>query len=61
MSSSQQISQLKGILHSLGMTGRLSVEKAKKIKEERELREELDFIQEGAKTVGVGGRRRSGI
>jgi hypothetical protein len=61
MSSSQQISHIKGILHSLGMTGRLSAEKAKKIKEERELREELDFIQEGARSVGAGGRRRSGI
>jgi hypothetical protein len=61
MSSSQQISHVKSILHSLGMNGRLSVEKAKRIKEERELREELDFIQEGAKNVGEGGRRRSGI
>jgi len=40
------------------MTGRLSVEKAKKINEERELREELAFIQEGAKSVGEGHRRR---
>lgn len=58
MSSSEQISHLKSILHSLGMTGRFSVEKAKKIKEERELREELAFIQEGAKSVGEGHRRR---
>ena len=58
MSSSEQISHLKSLLNSLGMTGRLSVEKAKKIKEERELREELAFIQEGAKNVGEGHRRR---
>jgi hypothetical protein len=60
MSSSEQISHLKKLLSSLGMTGRLSVEKAKKIKEERELREELAFIQEGAKNVGEGHRRRHG-
>jgi hypothetical protein len=60
MSSSEQISHLKKLLSSLGMTGRLSVEKAKKIKEERELREELAFIQEGAKSVGEGHRRRHG-
>ena len=58
MSSSEQISHLKGLLHSLGMTGRLSVEKAKKIKEERELLDELAFIQEGARNIGEGNRRR---
>jgi len=59
LSSSEQISYLKGLLHSLGMKGRLSVEKAKKIKEERELRDELDFIQETARNLGEGHRRRS--
>jgi hypothetical protein len=59
MSSSEQITHLKTVLHSLGMTGRLSVEKAKKIKEERELRDELAFIQEGAKNMGEGHRRRN--
>ena len=59
MSVSEQISHLKSILHSLGMTGRLSAEKAKKIKEERELRDELAFIQETAKNVGEGRRRRN--
>lgn len=58
MSSSEQISHLKTVLGSLGMTGRFSVEKAKKIKEERELREELAFIQEGAKNIGEGHRPR---
>jgi hypothetical protein len=59
MLSSEQILHLKTVLHSLGMTGRFSVEKAKKIKEERELREELAFIQETAKNLGEGHRRRS--
>jgi len=63
MSEKEQVQHLRGILHDLGMTGRFSVEKAKRIKEERELREELLFIQEGAKSVGEpeeGRRRRSG-
>ena len=63
MSEKEQVNHLRKILHDLGMTGRLSAEKAKKIKEERELREELEFIQEGARSVGEPGkgrRRRSG-
>jgi hypothetical protein len=40
------------------MKGRFSVEKAKKIKEERELVAELEFIQEGARNLGEGHRRR---
>lgn len=63
MSERDQINHLRRILHDLGMTGRFSVEKAKRIKEERELKEELQFIQEGAKSVGEPGegrRRRSG-
>jgi len=58
MSASEQISHLKTLLNSLGMTGRLSAEKAKKIKAERELKDELEFIQEGAKNLGEGHRRR---
>ncbi|KAJ8516518.1 hypothetical protein ONZ45_g6189 [Pleurotus djamor] len=38
---SQQISKLKEILAELGMTGRLSIEKAKAIREKRELAQEL--------------------
>ena len=63
MSDKDQIPHLREILRDLGMTGRLSVEKARKIKEERELREELEFIREGARNVGEPGegrRRRSG-
>jgi hypothetical protein len=37
------------------------MEKIKRIKEERELWEELDFIQQGIKNVGEGDHRRSGI
>jgi hypothetical protein len=58
MTTSQQIAHVKGILRSLGMTGRLSVEKAKQIKEARELKTELEFIQETAAKIGVEGRRR---
>lgn len=38
---SQQIKKLKEILTELGMTGRMSLEQAKKIKEKRELAKEL--------------------
>ena len=58
MSASQQISHLTNLLHSLGMKGKLSAGKAKKIKEERELKDELDFIVQTAKTLGTGHRRR---
>lgn len=44
-----KISHLKGMLKDAGMEGRYSVEKAKKIKEERELRADLEMVQEGAK------------
>lgn len=39
-----QIKRLKEILASLGMTGRLSLEKAKSIKEQREFAQELGKI-----------------
>jgi hypothetical protein len=42
-SSSQQIRRLKEILADLGMTGRLSLDRAKAIKEQRELAKELGF------------------
>ncbi|KAJ3561178.1 hypothetical protein NP233_g10356 [Leucocoprinus birnbaumii] len=38
---SQQIKKLKEILHELGMTGRMSMEKAKAIREKREFEQEL--------------------
>ena len=57
-SPQEQLVQLQGMLRQLGMTGRFSVEKAQKIKERRELNDELDFIQEGAKNLGEGARRR---
>lgn len=43
-----QIAHLKSLLTEIGMTGRLSAEKAKKIKEERELRAEVEAVQLGA-------------
>lgn len=41
MSERDQISRIKQILAQLGMTGRLSLEKAKAIKAKRELAQEL--------------------
>ena len=41
MTEREQISRIKQILADLGMTGRLSVEKAKSIRAKRELAQEL--------------------
>ncbi|KAG8950266.1 hypothetical protein FRC04_007900 [Tulasnella sp. 424] len=42
----QQINKLRKILADLGMTGRLSLEKAKEIREKREFAQEMEDIQE---------------
>ncbi|KAL3463040.1 hypothetical protein BJX64DRAFT_132465 [Aspergillus heterothallicus] len=47
-----KIKHLKHMLKDAGMEGRYSVEKARQIKEERELREDLEMVQEGAKRWG---------
>ena len=47
-----KIRHLKGLLADAGMTGRYSIEKANQIKEERELRADLEAVQEGAKQWG---------
>ncbi|KAL2865855.1 putative transcriptional regulator [Aspergillus lucknowensis] len=47
-----KIKHLKDMLKDAGMEGRYSVEKARQIKEERELREDLELVQEGAKRWG---------
>ena len=50
--SRAKINHLKNMLQDVGMDGRYSVEKASKIKEQRELAAELDAVQEGAKRWG---------
>ena len=50
--SRAKIDHLKNMLKDVGMDGRYSVEKAGKIKEQRELAAELDAVQEGAKRWG---------
>jgi len=55
-----KISHLKELLRDVGMDGRYTLEKAQKIKAQRELAAELDAVQEGAKNWGNGsddGRR----
>lgn len=47
-----KIKHLKDMLKEVGMEGRYSLEKARQIKEERELREDLEMVQEGAKRWG---------
>ncbi|KIO27315.1 hypothetical protein M407DRAFT_193093 [Tulasnella calospora MUT 4182] len=44
--TAQQINKLRKILAELGMTGRLSMEKAKEIREKREFAQEMEDIQE---------------
>lgn len=51
--SREQIAHLKGILTDIGMTGRYSADKAKKIKAKRELKAELEAIQVNAGSWGM--------
>lgn len=48
-----KIRHLKEMLSQIGMTGRFSAEKAKQIREERELRADLEEVQQGAKLWGT--------
>ncbi|CAI7577301.1 unnamed protein product [Penicillium glandicola] len=48
-----KIKHLKGMLEDAGMTGRPSQEKANHIREERELKADLEQIQQGAKQWGA--------
>lgn len=50
--SKSKIRHLKEMLTDAGMTGRYSTEKASQIKEERELKADLEAVQEGAKHWG---------
>lgn len=50
--SKSKIRHLRGLLADAGMTGRYSVDKANAIKEERELKADLEAVQEGAKHWG---------
>lgn len=47
-----KIRHLRDLLSKIGMTGRFSAEKAKQIREERELKADLEEVQEGAKLWG---------
>ncbi|KAI9820873.1 MAG: hypothetical protein M1832_003506 [Thelocarpon impressellum] len=49
---SSKIKHLKGMLKEVGMEGRFSAEKAKQIKEERELQAEVEAVQDNAKLWG---------
>lgn len=48
-----KIRHLRALLSQIGMTGRFSAEKAKQIREERELRADLEEVQQGAKLWGT--------
>lgn len=51
--SKAKIRHLKDLLKDVGMDGRYSVEKARQIKEQRELAADLEMVQEGAKRWGA--------
>lgn len=48
-----KIRHLRDLLSQIGMTGRFSAEKAKQIREEREIRADLEDVQQGAKLWGT--------
>ncbi|EIW75089.1 hypothetical protein CONPUDRAFT_140104 [Coniophora puteana RWD-64-598 SS2] len=56
-STNAQIKRLKEILSELGMDGRPSLEKAREIKEQRELAQELEEVQAFDKAMRSRGRR----
>ncbi|KAF9224055.1 hypothetical protein BS17DRAFT_94295 [Gyrodon lividus] len=56
---SQQIKRLHQLLGDLGMSGRYSLEKAKAIKQQRELAQELKDVQEFEKATRRRGERRA--
>lgn len=52
--SKAKVKHLKDMLKDVGMEGRYSLEKARQIKEERELQADLEMIKEGEKQWGRG-------
>lgn len=52
--SKAKIKHLKGMLEDAGMKGRYSLDKARQIRDERELKADLEQIQQGAKDWGKG-------
>ena len=66
-SPKEKISHLKSMLEDVGMTGRFSVEKARQIKEQRELKAELEAARafnsqwgDGEEEEGGGGKGEAG-
>ncbi|KAJ5820112.1 hypothetical protein N7474_005703 [Penicillium riverlandense] len=54
-----KIRHLKDMLEDAGMKGRYSLEKASQIREERELKADLEEVQQGAKQWGMGSGEES--
>ncbi|KAJ5118757.1 hypothetical protein N7526_010394 [Penicillium atrosanguineum] len=54
-----KINHLKEMLEDAGMKGRYSLDKAKAIRDERELKADLEMIQQGAKQWGTDGEQAS--
>lgn len=61
-SDGEKIRHLQGMLKDIGMTGRFSDQRAKEIKEMRELQADLDAVKEGESHWGMGsGTRRAKV
>ncbi|KAI0794229.1 hypothetical protein C8Q74DRAFT_1247513 [Fomes fomentarius] len=56
---SDHIRRLRQILNDLGMTGRMSMEQAKVIRERREFAQELEDVQQFAQKIESAGHRRA--
>jgi hypothetical protein len=61
--SKDKIKHLKEMLKSAGMEGRYSLEKARQIREERELQQDIKLVQEGNRLWGKksGGEESDGV
>jgi len=57
--SKAKIKHLQGMLKDIGMTGRFSDQRAKEIKEQRELMADLEAVKEGEKSWGLNEGRRA--
>ncbi|KAF3492182.1 putative Transcriptional regulator [Arthroderma uncinatum] len=56
----EKIRHLKSMLKDAGMDGRYSIEKANRIREDRELKADLEAVQEGAKMWGAAAADEEG-
>jgi hypothetical protein len=59
--SKEKVAHLKQMLKDVGMVGRYSLDKARKIKDRRELELDLEAVQDFSKKFGAEGNRKGGV